>query len=54
MRWKVQGLNAGGGSIVCILQDRPWGPPSLLYTGYQVFFPELKQLGHGVDCPFPI
>ena len=23
--------------------DRPWGPPSLLYNGYRVFFPRVKR-----------
>jgi len=26
-----------GGEIFRTCQDRPWGPPSLLYTGYRVF-----------------
>ena len=32
-------------------QDRPWGPPSLLYSGYRVFLGggELNWLGCGVD-----
>ena len=29
--------NPGGGEILCTYPDRPWGPPSLLYNGYQVF-----------------
>ena len=31
--------------------DRPWGPPSLLYDGYRVSFPEVKWPGRGVDHP---
>ena len=27
----------------------PWGPPSILYDGYQVSFPGVKWPGHGVD-----
>ena len=26
-----------GGEILIISPDRPWGPPSLLYSGYRVF-----------------
>jgi len=31
------GSNPGGGKIFRTCPDRPWGPPSLLYNGYQVF-----------------
>jgi hypothetical protein len=31
------GTNPGGGEIFCTHSDRPCGPPSLLYNGYQVF-----------------
>ena len=37
MGWTVQGLNPDGGKIFCTCPDQPWGPPSLLYNGYQVF-----------------
>ena len=37
MGWKVQGSNPGGGEIFCTYPDQPWGPPSHLYNGYQVF-----------------
>ena len=30
---------------------QPWGPPSLLYSGYLTSFPGVKQPGHGVDHP---
>jgi hypothetical protein len=30
---------------------RLWGPPNLLYNGYQVSYPWLKRLGRGVDYP---
>jgi hypothetical protein len=33
--------------------DRPWGPPSLLYNGYRVSFPEVKRPGRGVDHSLP-
>jgi hypothetical protein len=29
--------------------DQPWGPPSLLYSGYWVSFPGVKRPGRGVD-----
>ena len=35
--WTVRGSNPGGGEIFRTCPDRPWGPPSLLYNGYQVF-----------------
>ena len=28
---------------------RLWGPPSLLYNGYRVYFPGVKRPGRGVD-----
>jgi hypothetical protein len=35
----VRGSNpGGGGGIFRIRPDRPWGTPSLLYSGCQVFF----------------
>ena len=38
------GSNPGGGEIIRTPQDRPWGPPSLLYNGYRVF-PGAKAAG---------
>ena len=35
--WTVRGSNPGGGEIFRTYPDRPWGLPSLLYNGYQVF-----------------
>jgi len=35
--WTVWGSNPSGGEIFCTCLDWPWGPPSLLYNGYQVF-----------------
>ena len=52
MGWTVQGSNPDGGEIFCVLLHGPWGPPNLLYCGYWVSFPGLKQLGH-VDHPLP-
>ena len=31
------GSNPGGDEIFRTCPDRPWGPPSLLYSGYRVF-----------------
>ena len=35
--WLVQGSNPGAGKIFHTRGDWPWGPPSLLYSGYWVF-----------------
>jgi len=42
-------MNPGGGEIFRTRPDRPWGPPGLLYNGYRVSFPGVKQPGRGVD-----
>jgi hypothetical protein len=42
--WTVRGSNAGGGEFFRSRPDRPWGPPSLLYYGCQVF-PGVKEAG---------
>jgi hypothetical protein len=34
---EVLGSNPGGGEIFNTHPDRPWGPASLLYSGYRVF-----------------
>jgi hypothetical protein len=47
----VQGSNPGEGEIFRTHPDRLWGPPSLLYNGYRVSFPGLKQAGRGVNHP---
>ena len=36
-----------------LVQAGPGGSPSLLYNGYQVSFPRVKQRGRGVDRPPP-
>jgi hypothetical protein len=36
MGWTVRGSNPGGDEIFRTCLDRPWGPASLLYNGYQV------------------
>jgi hypothetical protein len=51
--WTVRGSNPGGGKIFRSRPDRPWGPPSLLYNGYWVYFPGVKRPGRGVDRPPP-
>ena len=33
--WEVQGSNVGGGEIIRTCPEGLWGPPSLLYSGYQ-------------------
>jgi hypothetical protein len=40
-----------GGEIFRSRSDRPWDPPSLLYNGYRVSFPEVKRPGRGGDHP---
>jgi len=41
------------GVIFRTCPDRPWGPLSLLYSGYRVSFPGLKRPRRGVDYPSP-
>ena len=50
----VYGLDGAGiesrwGEIFCTIPDRPWGPPSLLYNGYQVFPGGKVRPGRDVD-----
>ena len=47
------GSNPGGGEIFRARPDRPWGPPNLLYSGYPVCFPGVKQQERGVSHPPP-
>ena len=42
--WTVRGSNPGGSEFFYTRPDRPWGPPSLIYYGYQVF-PGVKEAG---------
>jgi hypothetical protein len=49
MGWTVRGLNPGGGKVFCTCPDRPWGRPSLLYNGYQVFPGGKERPGHDAD-----
>jgi hypothetical protein len=43
----------GGGGIFRTRPDRPWGPLSLLYSGYRVSFPGVKRPRRGVNHPPP-
>jgi hypothetical protein len=47
VRWS----NPGGDEILRTRPDRPWVPSSLLYNGYRVSFPGVKQEGRGVVHP---
>jgi hypothetical protein len=40
---------SGGGKIFCTCPDRPWGPPSFLYSVYQVFPAGKEQPGCDAD-----
>ena len=43
------GSNPGGGEIFHTCPDWLWGPPSLLYNGYQVFPGGKERPGHDAD-----
>jgi hypothetical protein len=47
--WTVRGSNPGVGEIFRTCPDRSWGPPSLLYNGYQVFTGGKKRPGRDAD-----
>ena len=47
--WTVRGSNPGGVQISHTRPDQSWGPPSLLYNGYRVYFPGVKRPGRGVN-----
>ena len=51
--WTVRGSNPVEGEIFPTRPDRPWGPPSLLYSGYRVF-PGRKAAGAWCWPPTPI
>jgi hypothetical protein len=40
-----------GGEIFHTCANWPWGPTRLLYKGYFVSFPGIKQPGHCIDHP---
>jgi hypothetical protein len=47
--WTVRGSNPGEGEIFRTCPGRPWGPPSLLYSGYRVFPGGRKRPGRDAD-----
>jgi hypothetical protein len=47
------GIESRRGEIFHTYLHWPWGPPSLLYNGYQVSFLGVKWLGRGIDHPPP-
>jgi len=49
----VRGSNPGGGEIFRTCPDQRWGPPSLLYSGHQVFSGGKEQPGHDADSSPP-
>jgi hypothetical protein len=51
--WTVQESNPSRDKIFRTRPKRSWGPPILLYNGYQVPFPAVKRPGLGVDHPLP-
>ena len=51
--WTVRGSNPDGDVIFRTCPDRPWGPPSLLYNGYQVF-PGVKERSGREADPSPL
>jgi hypothetical protein len=51
----IRGWISGGGEIFRCRPDRPWGPPSLPYSGYRVYFREggVNLPRRGVEYPPP-
>jgi len=47
------GIESWWGEIFHTCPDRPWGPPSLLYSGYRVFPGDKVLLGHDIDSSPP-
>jgi hypothetical protein len=47
--WEIRVSNPAGVEIVRTRPERPWGPPSLPYSGYWVSFSGLKRPGSGTD-----
>ena len=45
------GIESWWGNIFRTCPDRPWGPPSLLYNGYQIFPGVKERPGRDAD-PF--
>ena len=48
------GIESRLGEIFRTHPDLPWGPPSLLYNGYRIFFPGVKRPGALCWPPTPI
>ena len=44
-----RGSNPCGGEIFCTCPDQPWGPPSLLYSGYRLFPGDKQRPGRDAD-----
>jgi hypothetical protein len=53
MGWTIRRSNPGGGEIFRTREDRPRGPPILLYKGYPESFPVVKRPERGVNHPHP-
>ena len=51
--WTVRESNPVGSETFRTRSDQPWGPSSLLYKVYRVFFQGIKPPGHGADNPPP-
>ena len=47
--WTVRKSNPGGGEVFRTRPDRPWVPPSLLFSWYQIYFPRVKRPERGVN-----
>jgi hypothetical protein len=51
--WTVRGSNSRGCESFHTCPNRPWGPPSFLYTGYRVFSEGKERPERDVD-PSPL
>ena len=51
--WTVQGSNRGGCEVFHTCPDRPWGPPSLLYSGYRVLLGGKERPGRDAEPSSP-
>jgi hypothetical protein len=47
--WMVRGSNPGGDEIFRSSPDRPWGPTTLLYSGYRILPGGRKRPGRDAD-----
>jgi hypothetical protein len=48
------GIESRWGEIFRTHSDRPWGPPSLMYSEYQLCFPGVKRPWRGLNHPPPL